>query len=64
MPLGRVPVAVLEDGEVLTELAAILDYLDSVVGPERALVPTSGAARRQVLQLLHSRSRQLRRGAS
>jgi glutathione S-transferase len=51
-PLGRVPALVLEDGEVLTESAAILDYLDSVVGPERALVPGSGAARRQVLQLM------------
>jgi glutathione S-transferase len=51
-PLGRVPAVVLEDGEVLTESAAILDHLDSVVGPERALVPTSGAARRQVLQLM------------
>lgn len=51
-PLGRVPTVVLEDGEVLTESAAILDHLDSVVGPERALVPTSGAARRQVLQLM------------
>lgn len=51
-PLGRVPAVVLEDGEVLTESAAILDHLDSVVGPGRALVPTSGAARRQVLQLI------------
>jgi len=51
-PLGRVPTVVLEDGEVLIESAAILDHLDSVVGPERALVPASGAARRQVLQLM------------
>jgi glutathione S-transferase len=51
-PLGRVPTLVLEDGEVLTESAAILDHLDSVVGPQRALVPANGAARRQVLQLM------------
>ena len=50
-PLGRVPVLVLEDGEVLTESSAILDHLDSLVGPERALVPSRGIARRQVLQL-------------
>jgi len=50
--LGRVPTLVLEDGEVLTESAAILDHLDSVVGPKRALVPTNGVARRQVLQLM------------
>ena len=51
-PLGRVPTLVLEDGEVLIESAAILDHLDSAVGPERALVPTTGAARREVLQLV------------
>ncbi|MGC1459490.1 MAG: glutathione S-transferase family protein [Steroidobacteraceae bacterium] len=51
-PLGRVPTLVLDDGEVLTESAAILDYLDSVVGPERALVPTNGIPRRQVLQFM------------
>jgi glutathione S-transferase len=49
-PLGRVPTLVLDDGEVLTESAAILDHLDSVVGPARALVPTAGVARRDVLQ--------------
>jgi|ERR1700690_1751282 len=51
-PLGRVPTLVLDDGAVLTESAAILDYLDSVVGPARALVPTDGVARREVLQLM------------
>jgi glutathione S-transferase len=51
-PLGRVPTLVLEDGEVLTESAAILDHLDSVAGPERALVPVNGPARREVLQLM------------
>jgi glutathione S-transferase len=51
-PLGRVPTLVLEDGEVLIESAAILDHLDSLVGPDRALVPITGAARREVLQLM------------
>ncbi len=51
-PLGRVPTLALEDGEVLTESAAILDHLDSVVGPKRALVPPKGIPRRQVLQLM------------
>ncbi len=51
-PLGRVPTLVLDDGEVLTDSAAILDHLDSVVGPERALVPAIGMARRQVLQFM------------
>lgn len=49
-PLGRVPALVLEDGEVLVDSGAILDYLDELVGPQRALVPVSGAPRRQVLR--------------
>ena len=51
-PLGRVPTVVLDDGEVLTESAAILDYLDQQAGPDRALLPPSGPARRQALQLM------------
>ncbi|HKQ81732.1 MAG TPA: glutathione S-transferase family protein [Steroidobacteraceae bacterium] len=51
-PLGQVPTLALDDGEVLVESAAILDYLDEVVGPDRALVPRSGAMRRTALQLM------------
>ena len=51
-PLGRVPALVMDDGEVLVESFAILDYLDDHVGPTRALVPASGASRRAVLQLM------------
>src|SRR5262245_25735854 len=50
-PLGQVPVLVLDDGEVLVDSMAILDHLDQRVGPERALVPLSGDARRHVLGL-------------
>src|SRR5690349_15598588 len=32
-PLRRVPTLVLDDGEVLIESTAILDYLDETVGP-------------------------------
>lgn len=49
-PLGRVPAVRLDDGTVLIESGAILDYLDEVVGPERALIPPSGPARRRVLR--------------
>ncbi len=49
-PVGRVPALVLEDGEVLVDSAAILDHLDEVAGPERALMPANGAARRAALQ--------------
>src|SRR5499426_2568457 len=49
-PLGRIPSLVLDDGEVLIDSAAILDYLDEQVGPARALVPPSGPARRRALR--------------
>jgi glutathione S-transferase len=50
-PLCRVPTLVLDDGEVLIESGAILDHLDEMAGPGRALTPPSGAARRRALRL-------------
>ncbi|MFT4198060.1 MAG: glutathione S-transferase family protein [Pseudoxanthomonas sp.] len=50
-PLGRVPTLVLDDGEVLFESAAVLDHLDQQAGPERALLPPGGRARRDALTL-------------
>jgi glutathione S-transferase len=50
-PLRRVPVLVLDDGTALVESAAILDSLDDLVGPERALLPRSGPERREGLRL-------------
>jgi glutathione S-transferase len=51
-PLVRIPSLVLESGETLIDSAAILDWLDETVGPERALMPRSGAARRRALKLI------------
>ena len=51
-PLGRAPTLVLDDGEVLTESAMMLDYLDDLVGPERALMPATGIARRDAQRLI------------
>jgi glutathione S-transferase len=52
-PLGRVPALVLEeDGEILVDSAAILDHLDELVGPERALTPPRGGERRAVLRCM------------
>lgn len=51
-PVGRVPALVLDDGDVLFDSAAILDYLDGVVGPERALVPAHEPQRRNVLRIV------------
>jgi len=49
-PLGRVPSLILADGTTLIDSSAILDWLDQQVGPERALLPASGAARQETLQ--------------
>jgi glutathione S-transferase len=51
-PLGRVPTLVTGDGLRLMESGAILDYLDELAGPERALLPRSGADRRVALNLI------------
>ena len=51
-PLGRVPALVLSSGESVVESAAILDYLDELVGPDRALLPRSGTDRRIALHLM------------
>ena len=51
-PVARVPVLQLADGEMLVDSAVILDYLDGLVGAERALIPAEGKERRRVLTLL------------
>jgi glutathione S-transferase len=51
-PLGRIPSLVLDDGAVLIDSAAILDWLDQEVGPERALIPPAGPERRRALRLI------------
>jgi glutathione S-transferase len=50
-PLRRVPTLVLDDNEVLIDSVTILDHLDAVAGPSKALIPNSGAARRQVSRI-------------
>lgn len=47
-PVGRVPVLILDDGSSLVDSATIIDYLDELAGPARALTPPSGPARRLV----------------
>jgi glutathione S-transferase len=51
-PLGRIPALELDDGEVLIDSAMIIDWLDELVGPERALVRREGADRRRVNRLV------------
>jgi len=50
-PLRRVPTLVLDGGEALIESSAITDYLDELVGPERAMIAASGPARRHGLKI-------------
>lgn len=50
-PVGRVPALVLDDGEVLFDSSAILDYLDELAGSGKALMPPAGAERREVQRL-------------
>jgi glutathione S-transferase len=51
-PVARVPALQIGSGEMLIDSAVILDYLDQMAGPERALTPAAGPARRRVLTLL------------
>lgn len=50
-PLRRVPTLVCDDGVALLESHLILDYLDELAGPDRALVAASGLARRDALRI-------------
>jgi glutathione S-transferase len=50
-PLRRVPTLVLDSGEALIESTAILDYLDDVVGPEKAMMAAHGEARRRQFRI-------------
>lgn len=50
-PLRRVPTLVLDDGEALIESAFILDHLDELVGPDKAMLPPAGAERRRHLRI-------------
>jgi len=50
-PLSRVPTLVLDDGEVVIESAAILDYLDEIANGKHPLIAPRGAERRQALKI-------------
>jgi glutathione S-transferase len=50
-PLTRVPTLVLDDGTVLVESHAMLDYLDSLVPPERRMFPAAEPARHRAIRV-------------
>ncbi len=51
-PLIRAPSLILESGETLIDSSAIIDCLDEMAGPARALTPAHGPERRKVLQAI------------
>jgi glutathione S-transferase len=51
-PLTRVPTLVLDDGFVLIESSAILDWLDEQAADDKALIAASGLARRSELKTI------------
>ncbi|SAL51985.1 glutathione S-transferase-like protein [Caballeronia udeis] len=51
-PMGKVPALALDNGEILIDSGGIIDMLHEMVGPEKALIPQSGAPRLKALQLI------------
>ncbi len=51
-PLARVPALILDDGEVLIDSAAIIDYLLEVGDPDNTLLAAGGGDRRTVMRLV------------
>ena len=49
-PVTKVPVLVLDDGDVIIESHMMLDYLDSLVPPEDRLFPAAEPDRRRALK--------------
>ena len=49
-PVGKVPSLVLDDGEILIDSSAIIDYLNELV-PSAPLIPAGSSARRTTLKL-------------
>lgn len=50
-PVVRVPVLVLDNDDALIDSHIILDYVDSLVPPERAMFPRAEPARHQALRI-------------
>ena len=50
-PLMRVPTLVLDDGDILTDSATIIDYLDRVAPKDKVLFPRHEPARHRALKV-------------
>lgn len=51
-PLMRIPSLIIDGDETLHDSGAIIDYLDELVGAQKALIPRTGEERRRVLQIV------------
>ncbi len=49
-PLVKAPTLICDDGEMLVDSTLIIDYLESLVGLEKSLMPRDPSARRTALQ--------------
>ncbi len=49
-PLVKAPTLVCDDGEILMDSTLILDYLETLVPPQKRLLPVEGIARRDALK--------------
>jgi glutathione S-transferase len=63
-PLGRVPTLVLDDGDVLLDSHAMIDYLDGLAGPARALLPQAEPQRHQAMKVMSLATGVLDKGVS
>lgn len=51
-PLTRVPTLVLEDGGVIVDSPSMIDYIDSLVPADRAMLPRHEPARHEALRIV------------
>jgi glutathione S-transferase len=51
-PLIKAPTLVCDDGEILMDSTLILDYVETVTGPSRSLMPMKGIERQHALRLI------------
>jgi glutathione S-transferase len=63
-PLVRVPTLILDNGDVLVDSHAMIDYLDHLVGPTRALLPQAEPLRHQALKVVTLATGVLDKGVS
>jgi glutathione S-transferase len=63
-PLVRVPTLILDTGDVLVDSHAMIDYLDHIVGPTRALLPQAEPLRHQAMKIVSLATGILDKGVS